>query len=175
MGDTFNKRPDEFVKLFLDHQHRLLAFTSVLVPTLSDAEDVLQDATAVMWEKFDTFEVGSNYTAWAFKIIRYKVLEWRRKFQNQKVVFDESLLDDLIEDLMSMDHFEEPVHLALNECVAMLPQLHQDIIRMRFKPEGTLAATAKSIGRSVVTTRKYLNQILNVLLNCVTNKITGGV
>ena len=168
------KQPDEFIRLFLENQHRLLAFTSTLVPTLDDAEDILQEASTVMWDKFDTFEVGTNYTAWAFRIIRFKVMEWRRKHQRVAIIFDDDLLWQISEDAIAMDSFHELTFTALSECVNELPERQQLLVRSRYRPKGTMKEAAKAIGRSVVTTRKYLNQILDTLLECVNRKVGAG-
>ena len=42
-----------------------------------DAEDVLQEANLVLWRKFDQYQEGTNFFAWACQIIRYEVLKYQ--------------------------------------------------------------------------------------------------
>src|SRR5262249_54956902 len=42
-----------FLPLFLQNQRRLYAYILTLLPNRADADDVLQEASLVMWDKFD--------------------------------------------------------------------------------------------------------------------------
>ncbi|HRS72819.1 MAG TPA: hypothetical protein P5175_13345, partial [Anaerohalosphaeraceae bacterium] len=45
----------EFVSLLTAQQTRIYAYILSLVPNFSDADDILQDTTKIMWERFDDF------------------------------------------------------------------------------------------------------------------------
>ena len=47
-------------------------------------EDVFQAANLVLWRKFDQFEPGTNFFAWACQIIRYEVLKYREKYARRQ-------------------------------------------------------------------------------------------
>ena len=42
-----------FLRLFLQNERRLYAYILTLLPNRADADDVLQEASLVMWDKFD--------------------------------------------------------------------------------------------------------------------------
>ena len=42
-----------FLRLFLQNERRLYAYVLALLPNRADADDVLQEASLVMWDKFD--------------------------------------------------------------------------------------------------------------------------
>ena len=54
-------------------------FTTTLLPVAADAEDVLQEANMVLWEKFDQYVPGTSFFAWACRVIRFQVLKYREK------------------------------------------------------------------------------------------------
>jgi len=52
--------PQEFMRLFLVSQRRILSYVMVLVPNFATAEDIVQESAAVMWEKFGQFTPGTD-------------------------------------------------------------------------------------------------------------------
>ena len=59
---------EEFTRLLLENQKRIWGLVLSLVPRGSDADDVMQETCAVLWRKFDQFEAGTNFGAWALRI-----------------------------------------------------------------------------------------------------------
>src|SRR5207249_11545384 len=57
-----------FLPLFLQNQRRLYAYILTLLPNRADADDVLQEASLVMWDKFDERAPPSDFTAWGCRI-----------------------------------------------------------------------------------------------------------
>ncbi|MBI9017508.1 MAG: RNA polymerase subunit sigma-70, partial [Phycisphaerae bacterium] len=56
------------MRLFLDHQKKIYSFILMMSPNWCDADELMQETSAVMWQRFDTFEVGTNFVAWGIKI-----------------------------------------------------------------------------------------------------------
>ncbi|MFZ5830814.1 MAG: sigma factor, partial [Planctomycetota bacterium] len=65
MAESFRKT---IVQEISRHQSRLRAFVRCLVVRSSDVEDILQDVNAVLWEKADEFQPGTDFWAWAIQI-----------------------------------------------------------------------------------------------------------
>ena len=80
----------EFIRLFLQNERRIYAFIVSLLPDLTDAEDVLQETSVVLWEKFDQFQPGTNFVSWACKIAHFKVLKHFAAYDEISVVWDAS-------------------------------------------------------------------------------------
>ena len=75
---------DEFATLFAD-AYRVLWFIAVgIVGNRSLAEDVVQEAAAIGFGKFDQFQRGTNFTAWMGQMVRHVALNLRRK-ENRKL------------------------------------------------------------------------------------------
>jgi|GEM_PF-6845844 len=55
-----NSNSSELVNLIASHQTRLRGLVRCLLVRASDAEDVLQDINAVLWEKADEFQLGGE-------------------------------------------------------------------------------------------------------------------
>ena len=84
-------RQAEFVRLFSANQRRIQTFIFTLLPDRDQAQDVMQETSVVLWQKFDSFETGTDFTAWAFRIARLEVLSLVRRQQRARLVFDEAI------------------------------------------------------------------------------------
>ena len=60
-------------------------FIYSLVRGRHSSEDVLKDVSVVLWKKFDSFEIGTDFGAWAMCVARFTVLNWRRDRKNQRL------------------------------------------------------------------------------------------
>jgi RNA polymerase sigma-70 factor (ECF subfamily) len=164
-------RPDDFVRLFVAHERRILSFICTLVPRLADAEDIAQEVSGVLWEKFAEFRPGSDFSAWAFRIAQLKVLEFRRRERRGRLLFSDELLEQLASDATAESQRMERQQLALDDCLSQLSEPHRRLLQARYRPGGTLIEAAKLASRSVVTARKLLRSLHATLLDCVTRTL----
>jgi RNA polymerase sigma-70 factor (ECF subfamily) len=66
---------------------RIYNFILMLVASHNNADDIMQETTLAMFEKFNSFEKGSDFLAWAKTIAKYKTLEFLKTQKKDKVVF----------------------------------------------------------------------------------------
>ena len=66
----------DFVALFLAHQARIYAFIVTLLGNRSDADDVLQETGITLFQKFSTFQPGTDFLAWACRVAKNKVMDF---------------------------------------------------------------------------------------------------
>src|SRR2546430_12593207 len=59
--------------LMTRHQRQIFSYIYVLVPNRSDAEDLLQETSLVICEKFHEFREGTDFVAWACQIAYWRV------------------------------------------------------------------------------------------------------
>ena len=76
----------EFVNLLVSHQSQIRAFVISLLPGVSEAEDVIQNTNEVLWTKRETFELGSNFKAWALTTARFQVMALQQKLKRERKV-----------------------------------------------------------------------------------------
>ena len=73
-----------FSRLLVANQRRIYGFILTLVHDRAAAEDILQDVSALLWQKFDKFERGTDFAAWGMAVSRLTILNWRRKQKNSR-------------------------------------------------------------------------------------------
>ena len=79
--------------LMVQHQRQIFSFIYSLAPDRHDAEDLLQETSLVICEKFGEFKPGTNFLAWACQIALWRVRAARQKFARSKIMFDDEVLE----------------------------------------------------------------------------------
>ncbi|MDG2124126.1 MAG: sigma factor, partial [Verrucomicrobiales bacterium] len=83
---------EDFLKLFLRHERAVFAYIHSMIPSRADAEDVLQEVSLTLFEKFGDFEMGTDFRAWAFRVAYFKVMQARQRYARSKLVFDDAIV-----------------------------------------------------------------------------------
>jgi len=95
-------RRKELVMLLTQHQRRIFSYIYTLVPDRHAAEDLLQETSMVICDKFDSFTTGTDFAAWACQIAWWQVRAARQKYARSKVIFDEPLLQAVAETAVEL-------------------------------------------------------------------------
>src|SRR5262249_61929035 len=81
--------------LMTRHQRQIFAYIYTLVPDRHDAEDLLQETSVVICEKFSEFTPGTAFVAWACQIAWGRIRYSRQKFARSKVVVGDDVLESV--------------------------------------------------------------------------------
>ena len=155
------------MQLFLKSQRRIYGFVMTMVPNVSDADDIVQDVASVMWDKFSEYEQGTDFTAWAIAIARYKILDFLRKEKTRRKHFSEKALK-IIEEIEAKEDQRQNVRIdLLHQCLKKLTSTERRIISIRYEDGMTLKNLAGRLGLNVNTMYSRLSKIHLTLLNCV--------
>jgi RNA polymerase sigma-70 factor, ECF subfamily len=172
-GCTGPAKGRAFLRLFLQNERRLYAYVRTLVPHRADADDILQEASLVMWDKFDDRHPPDDFTAWGCRIAYFKVLDFFKKAHRGRVRFCQAMLDRLAETAaeqagtLQLDDRRD----ALAGCLEKLPPRDQELLARRFAPGATTRSAAEQVGRSVDAVYKALAKIRQALFDCVTKSL----
>lgn len=166
----------EFERLFHQCEAHIQGFIFTLLPHWSDAEDVLQRTRIVLWQKFDRYEDGSNFRAWALQVARFEVSNFRRTQRSDRLCFDEALVASLADVRTSMVAELDQRRAALAQCLRKLRASDRQIIRHCYGPRATTTKEAATqLHRPVNTLYKALNRIRRTLTECVQQISTEDV
>jgi RNA polymerase sigma-70 factor, ECF subfamily len=162
-----------FLRLFLQNERRLYAYILTLLPHRADADDILQEASLVMWDKFDENNPPGDFAAWGCRIAYFKVLDFLKKSQRSRVCFSQAMLERVAETAL-----EQAATLQLDErraaltgCVEKLSPRDRNLLTLRFADGATTQSTAAQAGRSVEAVYKALSKIRQALFECVTRAL----
>jgi RNA polymerase sigma-70 factor (ECF subfamily) len=161
-----------FLRLFLQNERRLYAYIYTLLPNPSDADDVLQEASLAMWEKFDVAQPPTDFLAWARRVAYFKVLESYKSHKKAdraltqlSLVFLERVAETASEqaELLRLDDRRE----ALAGCVEKLRTRDRELLACRYAEGATTQSAAEQLGRSVDAVYKALAKLRQALFDCV--------
>jgi RNA polymerase sigma-70 factor, ECF subfamily len=172
-GPSESAKSKVFLRLFLQNGRRLYAYILTLLPHRADADDVLQEASLVMWDKFDEARPPDDFTAWGCRIAYFKVLDHYKKNRRGRVCFSQAMLERVAEAAvehaggLQLDERRE----ALAGCIEKLNPRDRDLLQRRFAEGATTQSTAAQVGRSVEAVYKALAKIRRALFDCVTRTL----
>jgi RNA polymerase sigma-70 factor (ECF subfamily) len=160
--------------LMTRYQRRIFSYIYTLVPRRHDAEDLLQETSLVICEKFGEFEEGTDFVAWACQIAYWRIRYARQKFARSKVVFDDEVLDAVAHTAVNLSREVDSRHEALAHCLQKLYPRDREFILTRYEPGSGVEEAAKTAGRSLPAAYKALSRIRKLLFDCVTHQLASG-
>ncbi len=164
----------QFVELYSTYEARIRGYVQSLVPKWSDADDVLQRCNLVLWKKFDQYEPGTNFFAWACQIVRLEVLKFRERAARDQLVFSEEFVDRVAENtVLRSDELGMRIEY-LQECVAKLSPDHRELLRLCYDEQRSTVSAAKFLNRKVDGIYKALSRIHLALYTCVSRRLARG-
>lgn len=163
----------EFLRLWSEHARQVYAYIFSLVANCADADDVFQETSLTLMEKFGEFDRSTSFSAWACRVAYFKslsLLKTRRVYS----FLDASLLEriePLIRETLtnSEDKFE-----ALAHCLGKLSDKDRQLIKIRYQEERSVEDVAKQVGRQATGIYKSLRRIHEALLDCIRRRLAQG-
>ncbi len=170
-----SEKTHEFVRLLTGHQAAMRAFIVSMIPGSSDVQDVLQDANVVIWEKMDSFQLGTDFHAWAFAITKNVARAHLRRTRRDH----SPTLSDEIADVIADTWYQHEAptlsreEVALDQCLSQLRPADRAIVEARYSRTNSLESHAADTGRSAGTLRVTLFRIRAKLRECVRRRIAA--
>ncbi|MGB0993502.1 MAG: sigma-70 family RNA polymerase sigma factor [Akkermansiaceae bacterium] len=169
-----SRKTQEFVSLLTDHQEVIRAYIIGQVPGCSEVKDILQEVNILLWEKMNTFKLGTNFGAWACTVAYYKVLDYKKKQKkNGFLVFNEELASTLSEEFASKEpEALETKRNALHSCLRKLSTKDRALLDARYNsPSGDMEQASIKTGRSLGSLRVSLSRLRTALKDCINNQL----
>lgn len=168
---------EEFVVLMTRHQRRIWWFINSLLPAASDADDVLQETSLVLWRKWDQFDRDREFISWACGIARLQVFKFVRENKAKRKHLNEVLLAEIADvaerKIQNLSRVEVRLK-ALKDCIQRLDQEERQLIEKKYDNALSAKRIADDLDRPLVTVYKVLARVRLKLVNCVNRKIELG-
>ena len=166
----------DFLRLFVKNEEALRAFARVLLPTWESVDEVIQEASVVMWRKLTQLESAESFLPWAKVIVRFEALRLRRDFARDRHVFSEEVLELLASEATRVEEDRwERERDALAVCLGQLAPHHRELVLAPYAGGGQVSRIAEQTGRSVNSLYKLLGRLREKLVVCVETTLAGPV
>ncbi len=171
---TAQDRTSEFVGLFATADRGVYKYILTLVGDIDSTQEILQESSVTLWEKFGEFQPGTNFLAWACSVAYFEVLKFRQTHRRDRLRFNDGLLDTLAAERSGGEGILQTRRLALPDCMARLPANDRELIEQRYASEETILEIARRTGRPANTLYKALERIRRTLMKCIDDAVAQG-
>jgi RNA polymerase sigma-70 factor (ECF subfamily) len=161
-----SEREQEFLQYFACAQRGLHAYIVALVYDTNVSADLLQETNIVLWQRFDTFQSGTNFFAWAREIARRIVLRYRQTQAKRIATLDPHLLEQLAHRVSELVDASDSKR-ALAGCLQKLRDRDREIIAAKYEVGAKICVIADKLGRSENSISQSLRRIRQVLAECI--------
>ena len=141
---------EAFKELLLDYQRPLYNHIRNIVLNHDDADDVLQNTFAKVFQYLKNFKGESKLFSWMYRIATNEALT----FLNQKAkingISSEELQNKTIDNLQADVFFDgNEIQLKLQKAIAILPEKQQLVFKMKYFEELKYEEISEILGTSV--------------------------
>ena len=171
---TKTETDEGFLRLFVRNEQALRIYARALVPTWDAVDDVLQEASVVMWRKLGQLDSHNNFLPWAKVIVRFEALRCRRKFARDRLVFSEELLGMLADQSADREEDELVVEKAmLKRCLDKLSSSNRELVLAPYAGSGRVKELAIQSNRTSNSLYKLLGRLRTKIQGCVENEVSA--
>ncbi len=165
----------DFASLLRHHQTQLFGYIYSLVRDLDDADDLFQQTSLVLWDKFELFDSSRSFVNWACGVARYEVLNFLRSRSRNRLYFSDELNLALIEAHESLEHEQlEDRRDALVGCMKKLRERDLELLETCYGRSVCIQEVAQAWGRSTHSIHNSLRRLRRMLFDCVRRSLAQG-
>jgi RNA polymerase sigma-70 factor, ECF subfamily len=163
---------ERFSLLFEQHGRAIYSHIRALVPNASDADEVFQEASITLWQKFDQYRPDTDFRAWACRIAYYKVLKLRDRQVRSPRLFSPQFLDLVSEEMIVMSDMLDARTEALLLCRDKLDARDRDLLDRFHRHGATAKEVAHWLGRNVHYVYRAIRRIHETLFECINRVVS---
>jgi len=158
---------EDFIQQFTRNERQIRYYIASLVANKSDVDDIMQEASALLWEKFDQYDPTRPFLPWAMRFAYNAVRTYRQKLGTRRKYFTDELIEELVATHeKEMDRLEMERKL-LPAAMNVLSEKEQLLIQHRYSNGGTIQDLAKKLGEKPDALYKRLQRIREKLMTTI--------
>lgn len=178
MSPQHDLRHEQFLRDFMPHATAVQCYVRSLVPTVQDADDVMQDIVVVLWQRYGECPAGVEFRRWAFGVARFKVLAWHRDRQRER---RRPLIDAEVINLLASEAETDAwvgrlaaQREALHHCLDRLPEAKRAFIIQAYTAGQSIDDLARAVGQTAMSFYKRLHRLRVILVTCTRDALQRG-
>ena len=173
-GNSHGELDSDFLRLYKNHARQLYCYIRAVIPNQADAEDVFQEVSVALWDNFGQFQSGTNFSAWAMQIARYRILRLRDHNRRNYVRFSDVSLEAIADGALEIPDRLDAVHRVLAQCYQRLSAANRNLVDRRYRGGMSVKALSDQIGRPLRSVYRLLDHVHTVLLECIERNLNKG-
>ena len=157
--------------LWLDAEQAVRAYVGAAVRGVHDAQDVTQQVALTVARRFDEYDDSRPFIAWALWLAKSRIADHCRKQGREKLVFSETLMDQLADALVERQPRVAGRKAALGRCVEKLPEKSRRMLNLRYAEDTSVEEMAAALRSTPGSVRVMLLRIRNLLAQCIEGEL----
>lgn len=154
-------------------QSDLFVYISALMGNAEVARDILQETNLLLCREAERYDPARPFLPWARTVAYYQVMSWRKRNYRERLVFDDTLLDEVAASLNEETSLPHAQLDALEGCLKKLPERMRSLFEARYAQGLRVDKLASACGRAPNVVAASLYRIRQLLSACVEDA-TGG-
>ncbi|MEM1294571.1 MAG: sigma-70 family RNA polymerase sigma factor [Verrucomicrobiota bacterium] len=174
MEPKSSEKGSQLLQVFARHNRELRAYSRLILPSVDPIDDVMQEASVVIWEKQEQLRHEDEFLPWAKTIVRNISFRHRRKLISDRHVFDDELLERILNEEEAEQGQEKESsreYGALLACLEKLPDDRRQLILAPYGKPGSVKELAEKSTRSPNSLYKLLQRLRSKLVRCVETEL----
>ncbi len=171
--DSSYERHLEFTRQFERVEPALHRRVLMLVGNRSDADDVIQEVSLVLWQKFDEYIPGTNFSKWSMVVATNVVRNFSRKRRRHaSTTLSEQTMSKLVQTQKACEELLELRRERLTKCLSQLNDSERHFLSRSYDPNRTMVQLADEMGRPVHSLYVKLSRLRKVLYHCINRNLS---
>lgn len=162
---------ERLTRHWLESEPAVRAYVFAAVRAYHDAEDVVQQVALTAARRFDEYDPARPFTGWALWLAKSRVIDHYRKQGRERLVFSESLLDQLGDALAERQPERGARQAAMELCIEKLPEKSRQMLALRYEDDAPMDRVAAALDSTAASVRVMLFRIRNLLADCIQTEL----
>lgn len=166
----------QFVDLFVRHQSQVYRYILTLVPNHADADDLFQQCSVTLWEKWAQYDPDQEFVAWACGIARNHVRNFIRKRmrRGEHLYLSMEVVERLADVRDEQGEMLEQRRKALDLCFEKLGPAQKRLLDLFYDSDKSASELASKLNMSLRSLYRRIHRLREILLHCITATTDGG-
>jgi len=169
-----NEGREEFLRRYVAVQAPLRSYLLALLRRADDAEDVFQDVSIILWDRYAEYDPAFPFLNWAFGIARNHAARWRRGRARAPAWLPPEVEEKLAADQAEIEDDLRARRRTLQDCVEKLGAGARELLRLRYERALPLQEIAAVRRMTLNAVNKALGKIRRFLGECAGQTRIGG-
>ena len=161
----------DFLHFFRKAETDLRAFIGSVIRDSHAREDIFQEVSRTLWQKFDDYDLSRSFGAWARGIASRKILEARRRSARFPLLFPPETVEAIAEAFDQSDESAAAREAALKLCLDALPLRSRQILTSRYDQRLPCEQIARATGSNLKAIHQTLSRLRRALHRCITQRL----
>ncbi|MFK7788266.1 MAG: sigma-70 family RNA polymerase sigma factor [Phycisphaeraceae bacterium] len=162
-----SERRKHFALCWIQAQPVVAAYIASGIRDRQHCEDVIQETALSIAEAFDQYEPAKPFLPWAMGVARHKLLQYYRKHNRDKLVFDPELLSQIGARIEAQADDAKGRQLALSHCLDKLAEHAREMIKLRYVGNLGYEQIAERVNRTAAGVANSLYRSRKALADCI--------